>query len=372
MGEIRLYPITGALVRDALNKRGASVANRPRAYFTSAAHICDASKRKPVRHKATACQDYDASAPGYLPGWWKAFDGFCGYNVDKARAESWSELRDCYNGADNGWVYELPTGGDFPLRLGDFGGYNPDARPLSYGFLAPEVVYKSQTSATIAINLPAQNEDGLTWYDFDRLQDRYFGVLIYSSVGSLRVTAEGTIAEGDSLITFSPSRLSAGRTYTVYPFISSVRYVEGEEDEKVTEYYTLPHVEPSFMSVKDSAIRVTPTARKVNATETIEWEVIVYNETTAAVTFEDNALRIYKDKSTAAMIGDYNERIPTVTAPARASTIIASGVGFVSYRDPQYDFATTPLYIEVSLAGGRHISSGMVAEDLSGGGVGEV
>lgn len=374
MGEIRLYPITGALVRDALNKRGASVANRPRAYFTSAAHICDASKRKPVRQKATACQDYDASAPGYLPGWWKAFDGFCGYNVDKARAESWTELRDRYNGADNGWVYELPTGGDFPLRLGDFGGYNPDARPLSYGFLAPEVVYKSQPSVTIAINLPAQNEDSLTWYDFDWLQNRYFGVLIYSSAGSLRVTAEGTIAEGDSLITFRPSRLAAGRTYTVYPFISSVRYVEGEnEDEKVTEYYTLPHVEPSFISVKDSAIRVTPTARKVNATETIEWEIMVYNETTSAVTFEDNTIRIYKDKRTAAMIGDYNARIPAVTVPARTSAIIASGVGSVGYRDSRYDFATTPLYIEVSLGGGQHFSSGMVAEDLSGGdGAGEV
>lgn len=366
MGEIRLYPITGALVRDALNKRGASVANRPRAYFTSAAHICDASKRKPVRQKATACQDYDASAPGYLPGWWKAFDGFCGYNVDKARAESWTELRDRYNGADNGWVYELPTGGNFPLRLGDFGGYSADARPLSYGFLVPQTVYKSQTSSTIAINLPSQNDESLAWSDFDKLQDHYFGVLIYSSVGSIRVTATENIGNSGSLITFNPSLLAAGRTYTVYPFISSVPYTEGESD-KVMTLYTLPNVEPQLMTCKQSAVQIFPAAGKINATEEIEWSVQVRNESPDAITFANNLLRIYKDNGQA-MVGDYNTEIPTVTVAAFTIEVIASGVATVGYIDRDFDFATTPLFIEVSLGRGQYFATGMVAEDLSGGG----
>lgn len=371
MGKIELYPIYGTKVRNALNKKGASVANNIKAYFSSSAKICDASKRKPVKLKTTACQDYDASEPNYFPEWWKAEDGFCGYNIDKARAESWTELRDCYNGADNGWVYELPMGGDYPLRLGDFGGYNPDARPLSWGFLAPEVVYKSQTSATIAINLPSQNEDSLTWADFDGLQNHYFGVLIYSSGGYRRVTATKTIANGGSTIEFTPSLLTSGRTYTIYPFISSVSYTESESD-KVMTLYTLPHVEPTMMTVKASSIQVVPMANKVNASETIEWEVMVYNDTTEDVTLKNNSIRIYKDKSTAAMMGDYNETIPTVTVAAGTASKIASGIGFVSYRDASFDFATTPLYIEVSLGGGQYLASGQVAEDLLGGGVGEI
>lgn len=370
MGEIQLYPIKGATVRDALNKRGASVANAAKAYFSSAANIRDASKRKPVKLNVAACQDYDASAPNYMPEWWKG-DGFCGYNVDAAIADSWTELRDCYNGADNGWIYELPTGGDYPLRLGDFGGYNPDARPLSFGFLAPEVVYKSQTAVDVAINLPLPNEDSLTWADFDDLQECYFGILIYASVGSRRVTATDTIANGGSTITFNPSLLMVGRMYTIYPFISTVPYTENESD-KVMTLYTLPFIEPTFLSVKESGVRVTPLARKDVETETIIWEVVVYNETTEAITFKDNSLRIFKDKKTAAQIGDYSMVIPTVTVEAGTITKIASGVATVGYRDSDFDFATTMLYIEVSLNKGQYSTSGMVDQGLSGGGAGDV
>lgn len=365
MGKIELYPITVTKVRDTLNNSGASVANLASAYFSG--KINDSSKRKPIRLEATSCQDYDASAPNYYPEWWKGENGLCGYNLDNATAYSWTELRDCYDGASNGWVYERPMGGEHPLRLGDFGGYNADARPLSYGFLAPEVVYKSQTSELISISLPTQNEDSLTWHDFEALNNHYFGVLIHSSSNYRRVTATETIGNGGSLITFNPSLLTAGRTYTVYPFISSVPYTESESD-KVMTLYTLPHVEPTMMTVKQSSIRVVPMARKDNTTETIAWEVMVYNDTTESVTFTNGSLRIFKDKNTAAVVGDYSTTIPNTTVAAKANKEIASGVATVGYRDRDFDFATTPLYIEVSLNKGAYFSSGMVAEDLSGGG----
>lgn len=366
MGKIELFPITGEKVRTYLNRHGASVANIASAYFSGAANIADSSKHKPVRLKAVACQDFDASAPNYYPDWWKAEDKFCGYDITKATANDMTELRDCYNGADNGWVYDRPTGGEYPLRLGDFGGYSADARPLSYGFLVPQTVYKSQTSSTIAINLPSQNEESLSWSDFDTLQDHYFGVLIYSSVGSIRVTATETIGNGGSLITFNPSLLTAGRTYTVYPFISSVPYTEGESD-KVMTLYTLPNVEPQLITCKQSAVQIFPAAGKINATEEIEWSVQVRNESPDAITFANNSLRIYKDNGQA-MVGDYNIEIPTVTVAAFTIEVIASGVATVGYIDRDFDFATTPLFIEVSLGRGQYFATGMVAEDLSGGG----
>lgn len=369
MAKIPKTNITTDIVRDTLNGAGGSVTNAMGTFYSSSANINPSSKHKPVRRKLDFCQDYDSNKANYVADWWKAENKLCGYNLDNATASSWTALVGKYDGDANGWVYELPIGGEAqPLRLGDFGGYNPDALPLSWGFLAPKTVYKSQTTATIAINLPDKNDDYLTWWDFDTFKDYYFGVLIYHSNGYRRVTATTTISRGGSTVTFNPSLLTAGRTYTVYPFISSVAYTESEGDKSM-QLYTIPHAEPQMMAVKESILQIFPAAGKVNATETIEWSIQVKNTTTSAVTLNTNTIRIYKNRSGTAESGDYSETIANTSVAANTTKVIASGVATVGYRT-NFDFATTPLYVEVSLGGGQYVATGMVAEDLSAGGGG--
>ena len=370
MAKIPNKPIIWDTVRDVLNENGDSVTNEFRTAFLATANICASSRRKPVRRAVDFCQDYDSSAPDYFPGWWKATNGLCGFNIDAAQASSWTDLVSKFDGADNGWVYELPTGGaEQPLRLDDFGGYNPDARPLSYGFLVPGTVYKTQGSVSIALNLPLDDGDSLVWTDFDTLKNYYFGVLIYSSSRYYRATATTSLADGGSMVTFSTSRLVVG-SYTVYPFISSTPYTESEGDKSMT-LYTIPHAEPQMMAVKESTLQIFASAGKVNATESIEWSVQVRNTTTSAVTLNNNTIRIYKDASGAAQTGDYNGTISNTSVTANTTKVIASGVATVGYRTG-FNFATTPLYIEVSLGGGAYVATGMVANDLSGNGPGEV
>ena len=367
MTKIPNKPVQWSVIRDTLNSVGGKVTNRVKTAFLASTKINDGSKHKPVRLATDACQDYDENSPNYFPKWWKATNGLCGYNLSNATATSWTALIDKYNGADNGWVYELPVGGtSSPYRPTDFSGYDTDAKSLSWGFLAPKTVYKSQTSAQIGINVAEQNDDFLTWWDFDTLKNYYFGVLIYSSSGYRRVTATKTIANGGSTITFNPSLLTAGRTYTVYPFISSVPYTESEGDKSMT-LYTIPHAEPQMMAVKESTLQIFASAGKVNATETIEWSIQVKNTTTSAVTLNNNTIRIYKDASGTAQSGDYNGTISNTSVAANTTKVIASGVATVGYRTG-FNFATTPLYIEVSLGGGQYVATGMVAEDLTGGG----
>lgn len=369
MAKIPNKPVQWSVIRNTLNGSGGKVTNRAKTAFLASAKINDGSKRKPVRLATDACQDYDKNAENYREGWWKATDGFCGYNISKASANTFTSLVDLYDGDANGWEYQLPIGGEAqPLRIGDFAGYNPDALPLSWGFLAPKTVYKSQTTASIAINLPDKNDDYLTWWDFDTFKDYYFGVLIYHSNGYRRVTATTTISKGGSTVTFNPSLLTAGRTYTVYPFISSVAYTESEGDKSM-QLYTIPHAEPQMMAVKESILQIFPAAGKVNATETIEWSIQVKNTTTSAVTLNTNTIRIYKNRSGTAESGDYSETIANTSVAANTTKVIASGVATVGYRT-NFDFATTPLYVEVSLGGGQYVATGMVAEDLSAGGGG--
>lgn len=347
-------------IRDTLNANGGSVTGEFRTAYIESANINPFSKRKPVRKSVNFCFDD--------PVWWKAENGFCGFNASGAQASSWTELVAKYDGGDNGWVYELPIGGtSSPFRMDDFGGYYPNAKNQLSGVGMPDTIYTDQGSVSFAINLPAVNDNELTWLDFDELKNYYFGVLIYSSRRWYRATATETLANGGTIVFLSAATLVEGG-YTIYPFISSASYTQTEGDKSM-RLYTLPQAKPESVTVKKTAIIIFPGAQKINATETVEWSVQVRNDTSSAITFENNSLRIGRDRQMQ-MAGDYTNTIPTVTVGAGENKIIASGVARISYRD--YDFATTMLFINVSLGGGKYSIIAPVAEDFENGGNGDI
>lgn len=123
-----VIPNTDVNVQDigqVLNSAGGSVnVNQPLTYFTASAKINKWAKYKPV----VFSQDF----PDRSSEWWKADDGWCGFNP--VTTTSHINLVKNYKSNSNTWDYKLIPQGK-PYRLGDFAGYYTDAQP----FLASEI-----------------------------------------------------------------------------------------------------------------------------------------------------------------------------------------------------------------------------------------
>ena len=118
-----------------------------------------------------------------ISDWWRGWDKNCGLLLPKIVTgnESADSLK---------WQYQRPNGGDSePLRLGDFIGYNPNAKPMLIGVL-PDYLYtdrenffylsiKDRTNDNVEIltkDICVPNEDN---GDYDLpLSDLKFGVLL--------------------------------------------------------------------------------------------------------------------------------------------------------------------------------------------------
>lgn len=362
---IPVSPVIEIDVRDTLNANGSSV-NDTWASLCGNPNNNGNSKHKPVRLNMNFCQDHDPNGANYVKDWWKSTDGLCGFNLDTAKASGWSTLVSLYDGGQNGWIYQPPQGGTAqPYRITDFAGYYPAARPLSHGFSAPATVYKTQTSASAAMALPIESEHSLTWRDFDTLKNYYFGILLWRSASDYRrVTASETLANDGATVTFNPSTLTSGATYTVYPFICSVPYTSESANDKAMTIYTVPNVEPSLMEVKSSAIIILPLAQKVNATKTIEWSVKVTNSTASAITLPNNSVRIYRGTGTSTQTGDYSATIANTTVAAGATKTIGSGTATLNYGS-SFDFENEIVRMSISLGGGTYTATAQVANDIT-------
>lgn len=362
---IPVSPIHEIDVRDTLNANGSSV-NDTWASLCGNPNNNGNSKHKPVRLNVNFCQDHDPNGANYVKDWWKSTDGLCGFNLNAAKASGWSALVSLYDGGQNGWVYQPPQGGTAqPYRITDFAGYYPAARPLSHGFSAPATVYKTQTSASAAMALPIESEHSLTWRDFDTLKNYYFGVLLWRSASDYRrVTASETLANDGATVTFNPSTLTSGATYTVYPFICSVPYTSESASDKAMTIYTVPNVEPSLMEVKSSAVIILPLAQKVNATKTIEWSVKVTNSTASAITLSNNSVRIYRGTGTSTQTGDYSATIANTTVAAGITKTIGSGTATLNYGS-SFDFENEIVRMSISLGGGTYTATAQVANDIT-------
>lgn len=362
---IPVSPVVEIDVRDTLNANGSSV-NDTWASLCGNPNNNGNSRHKPVRLSVNSCQDHDPNGVNYVKDWWKSTDGLCGFNINAAKASGWSTLVTLYDGGQNGWIYQPPQGGTAqPYRITDFAGYYPAALPLSHGFSAPATVYKTQTSASAAMALPIESEHSLTWRDFDTLKNYYFGVLLWRSASDYRrVTASETLANDGSTVTFNPSLLTSGATYTVYPFICSVPYTSESANDKAMTIYTVPNVEPSLMEVKSSAVIILPLAQKKNATKTIEWSVKVTNGTASAITLSNNSVRIYRGTGASTQTGDYSATIANTTVAAGATKTIGTGTATLNYGS-SFDFENEIVRMSISLGGGTYTATAQVANDIT-------
>ena len=178
------------------------------------------------------------------------------------------------------------------------------------------------------------------------------------------MTASETLANDGATVTFNPSTLTSGATYTVYPFICSVPYTSESANDKAMTIYTVPNVEPSLMEVKSSAVIILPLAQKVNATKTIEWSVKVTNSTASAITLSNNSVRIYRGTGTSTQTGDYSATIANTTVAAGTTKTIDSGTATLNYGS-SFDFENEIVRMSISLGGGTYTATSQVANDIT-------
>lgn len=97
----------------------------------------------------------------YSTDWWRSRNGLCGFNIPN------SDILWNPNVEESVWEYLPPQGGaNDPFRLGDFGGYEPNASSNLFTFSMPSKVFLNK-GFSCTLNIPKTNAsgNGLTLHD---------------------------------------------------------------------------------------------------------------------------------------------------------------------------------------------------------------
>lgn len=142
-----------------LNSAGGSVnIYQPLTFFTAAAKINKWAKGKPESKKQdTALSDYERSQNNF------------GFDINSITAVTPT----LFSKGSSAWAYILPKGGaDSPYRLGDFRGYNPDAKPpFSYDKIMKSDTTTSSGTYTNTWRVERRSDSELKMSDFSIFSD---------------------------------------------------------------------------------------------------------------------------------------------------------------------------------------------------------
>lgn len=200
------------------------------------------AKYKPTKKNAIFTDD-----------WWKGDDFNAGISIPYT--EKIENVLGYYNlndGTDNGWSYRKPTGGaSSPYRLGDFRGYNRNARsPLGAMSNVPEQRTITGSFIVTLIFSPKMNADEIPLSSVSAVAQTYFGCIMYDSSNNFyAIRTIGTkisdITEDDAFgieMKWSSGQFSVG-TYKVIPVLSSRAYTTMVGNSGLASgvnYYPLP------------------------------------------------------------------------------------------------------------------------------------
>ena len=160
--------------------------------------------------------------------WYKAKDGNYGLNITvDNRVSSWSALVAEYSKPKNGYsnIYIRPSGGaTSPYRLGDFRGYNHNAKPEISDYLAAtNYLEDSQISLSVAYNVVTADGDQVSYNAIEAFKDLYFGYVITDISGkTLKLLATASTTSSYE-VRIAARTLLAGN-YRLYPMFCNVDY----------------------------------------------------------------------------------------------------------------------------------------------------
>lgn len=173
---------------------------------------------------------------------WKGKRNDC--NINYPKATSIYDIKGYYSQADNGFTHRTASA---PYRLGDFRGYNHNARSEYLGIGATSPSSEDAVSISAAYNLQSVDSDWISMKDLlnDGNITYHFGVLLYNNNGN---KLQYMRTSDTNVVKFT--KVSAG-TYTVYPFMSSVDYTSSDFPQlQVGSYIPIPVLQPITLVVK--------------------------------------------------------------------------------------------------------------------------
>ena len=286
-------------IGQVLNSAGGSVdVNQPLTYFTLAAKINIFSKKKPVVRKVDFCQDYDSSRDDYFPEWWKGISGNCGIKFE--HVPNLNDLPSVVDGELNGWEYELPQGTEnAPFRLGDFVGYDSDAKPFVEGFSLSRDSVENKTNSKFTVNfITRPNESkptSLTFADFGASLANYYPA-VYLRKGTLGyfISASNTVSSGTGLFVDVPTNGLDTGEWEVYAFLSEkqIPALSTVGSIALGYCYTLPYTSKRGIDVVSTLMQIVIIPTKTSTANTIHVKVTVNSMLSGTQTFLNNMVQI--------------------------------------------------------------------------------
>lgn len=176
---------------------------------------------------------------------WKGKRNDC--NINYPKATSIYDIKGYYSQADNGFTHRTASA---PYRLGDFRGYNHNARSEYLGIGTTSPSEEDAVSISAAYNLQSVDSDWISMKDLlnDDNITYHFGVLLYNNNGN---KLQYMRTSDTSVVKFT--KVNAG-TYTVYPFMSSVDYTSSDFPQlQAGSYIPIPVLQPITLVVKPRA-----------------------------------------------------------------------------------------------------------------------
>lgn len=173
---------------------------------------------------------------------WKGKRNDC--NINYPKATSIYDIKGYYSQADNGFTHRTASA---PYRLGDFRGYNHNARSEYIGICTTSPSAEDAVSISAAYNLQSVDSDWISMKDLldDGNITYHFGVLLYNNNGD---KLQYMRTSDTNIVKFT--KVHAG-TYTVYPFMSSVDYTSSDFPQfQAGSYIPIPVLQPITLVVK--------------------------------------------------------------------------------------------------------------------------
>lgn len=368
-----VIPNTNVNVQDigqVLNSAGGSVnVNQPLTFFTASAKINIFSKKKPVVRKVNFCQDFDSTRPDYLFEWWKGTSGDCGIKFQSISNPN--ELPNVVDGGLNGWQYELPQGGEnAPLRLGDFCGYDSNAKPLVEGFSLSSSVVENKTSSNFTVGfITTPNETKTTSLTFSDLSASLsnFHPAVYITNGSTSyfISSDKKVSSTEYIMVTVPTNGLNTGDWSVYTFLSEVAIPSLSTLGSVAlgRCYTLPYTDKKIVSIVTSLETIVANIMRPSGSNVLN--VTIYVTYPSAKTFANNYLYIKMPNNNNINPGlqdtarEQYVSIPNFSVAANTRTLAYSGTITLNSHLSQQ---TLPLKWVLSLDGGSITRNGTVIQ----------
>lgn len=297
--------------------------------FSKNANINIFSKKKPVIRKVNFCQDFDSTKSNYYPEWWKGTDGNCG--IKFLSVSSPKDLPNVIDGKLNGWEYQLPQGGEnAPFRLGDFCGYDPNAKPFVEGFSLSRSIVENKTGSIFTVSFittPSESKPtSLNFSDFN-LSLANFYPAIYLRQGSLGyfISASKTVESGTGLMVSVPTNNLPTGQWEVYTFLSEkqIPTLSTVGSVALGYCYTIPYTSKKGIEIVSSLLQIIIIPTRTATTNTIHIKVSVKSALSGTHTFSNNVVAIRRlNYDVSDTLFAKNIDLGTLTIPSGGTTVI--------------------------------------------------